>query len=69
MAERRESVQLRALRRAAQVVGSTEELARRLEVAHDVLLDWLEKAQVPEAYFLRAVDVLLEASPPAHANR
>ena len=65
MSDRRESVQVRALRRAAEVVGGTEALSRRLDVAHDVLLGWLEKAQVPEAHFLRAVDVLLEASPRA----
>ena len=66
MSERRESVQMRALRRAAEVAGGTEALARRLGVAHDVLLGWMEKAELPEAYFLRAVDILLEG--PASAR-
>lgn len=58
-------MQVRALRRTAEIVGGTEALSRRLDVAHDVLLVWLQKAEVPEAYFLRAVDILLEGSAPA----
>jgi hypothetical protein len=51
-----------ALHRAAEIVGGIEALSRRLDVPHDVLLGWLQKAEVPEAHLLRAVDILLEGS-------
>lgn len=49
----------RTLKRAAQVVGSTEQLASSLKVTPSHLTLWMKgAAEVPPDVFLKAVDVI-----------
>jgi len=59
------SVQSRTLRKAAELVGGAAKLARRLRVPTSDLIEWMnEKRETPAWVFLRAVDVLLDETPP-----
>jgi DNA-binding transcriptional regulator YdaS (Cro superfamily) len=53
----------RTLRRAADIVGGEEALALRLGVIPSHLALWLKSiADVPDAVFLRAVDMVLKGN-------
>ena len=55
------SVYSRAVRKAAEMVGGREELARRLQVPLPELEKWiLGEKKPPREVFLRVVDVLIE---------
>ena len=55
------SVYMRALRRAAQALGSVEALRAHLGVSMSQLNSWLEgETPPPDAVFLRVVDLLAE---------
>lgn len=59
------SVQSRTLRKAAELLGGAAKLARRLRVPTSNLIEWMnEKSEPPSWVFLRAVDVLLDETPP-----
>ena len=52
---------IRVLRRDAQIAGGEEELALRLQVPTSRVSAWLlAQAPLPHAIFLRAVDIVLE---------
>jgi len=52
---------IRVLRRAVEIAGGEARLAARLEVSPSRLSVWLSaQAPLPQAVFLRAVDVVLE---------
>jgi len=54
-------VYLRTLRRAAELVGDEEALARKLNVTPSHLALWMTGAEAPPTYvFLRAVDLVSE---------
>lgn len=56
---------LRTLRRAAELVGDQEALARRLRVTPSHLALWIQGVESPPTYvFLRAVDVVSERELP-----
>jgi hypothetical protein len=56
----------RALARAAEVAGSVEALAVKLEVSRVILRAWLTGTQeVPVPVFLKVVDLLMEQEPGA----
>lgn len=58
------SVHSRALRKAAELAGGLDKLARRLRVKSPELLDWMNgKAEVPTDVFLKTVDLLLDEMP------
>ena len=58
-------VYLRTLRRAAELVGDQELLARRLKVTPSHLALWIQGVETPPTYvFLRAVDVVAERDSP-----
>ena len=58
-------VYLRTLRRAAELVGDQELLARRLKVTPSHLALWIQGVEAPPTYvFLRAVDVVAERDSP-----
>jgi len=59
MSPTRDCVQVRALRRAAEIIGGTYGLCGQLDVPHAILVDWLESGEVPDVYFLRAVDIII----------
>jgi DNA-binding transcriptional regulator YdaS (Cro superfamily) len=53
------TVYVRALKRAAQIVGGREALAAQLDVPMDELAHWMEGSKrVPDAIFLRVVDIV-----------
>ena len=61
------SLHLRVLRAAAQIVGSNADLRRRLQVPAAELSRWLEgEAPAPRHVFLRAVDILVTAGQQKH---
>jgi DNA-binding transcriptional regulator YiaG len=52
---------LRTLRRAAELIGDQEALARRLNVTPSHLALWIQGVEKPPTYvFLRAVDLVSE---------
>jgi hypothetical protein len=54
-------VHMRALRRAAQELGSVEALRAHLRVSMSQLAGWLHgEARLPDAVFLKVVDLLSE---------
>lgn len=56
---------LRTLRRAAELIGDEETLARRLRVTPSHLSLWIQGVEAPPTYvFLRAVDVVSERELP-----
>jgi DNA-binding transcriptional regulator YdaS (Cro superfamily) len=56
---------LRTLRRASELIGDDEALARRLRVTPSHLALWIEGVESPPTYvFLRAVDVVSEHEAP-----
>lgn len=62
-------VHARALRKAAELVGSMEKLARRLQVPSADLIEWMNgKAEPPGWVFLQAVDLILDETPPAESE-
>lgn len=59
------SVYSRALRKAAELMGSYHKLSRFLQVPSDELQKWIDDKGVPPvAIFLRVVDYILDESPP-----
>jgi hypothetical protein len=67
------TVHAHTVRRAAEIVGSIEVLAARLEVRGENLTKWMEgQLSVPQEIFLRCVDILnahqLSEIGGAHAN-
>ena len=58
-------VYFRTLQKAADLLGGRKKLARHLRVPMDVLEDWMSGKQVPPiGVFLKAVDLVLEETPP-----
>jgi DNA-binding transcriptional regulator YdaS (Cro superfamily) len=56
----------RLLSKAAQKIGGTEFLARRLAVSPVILKQWIDRKDVPPAeIFHKALDILLDDSPDA----
>jgi DNA-binding transcriptional regulator YdaS (Cro superfamily) len=52
---------IRTLRRAGEIAGGMEALALRLKVSPTRLALWLAgEAPLPQAIFLRAIDIVLE---------
>jgi DNA-binding transcriptional regulator YdaS (Cro superfamily) len=66
----KDSVEIRALRKAAQLAGGIKALAKRLDLKERQLDRWLAgKEPIPREHFLRIVDVLLdELAPSADAD-
>jgi hypothetical protein len=62
----RKSVHVRALQRAAQLVGGRDRLAQHLKVRAVLLDAWMSgKRETPPGIFLRVVDLIeLKANPP-----
>jgi hypothetical protein len=59
------SVYSRALRKAGELMGSYQKLCRYLQVPAADLQSWIDdKAVPPVAVFLRAVDYILDETPP-----
>lgn len=59
------SVYSRALRKAAEMMGSYQKLCRYLQVPAADLQSWIDdKAVPPVAVFLRAIDYILDETPP-----
>jgi len=59
------TVHAQTLRRAAQIVGGTEQLAQQLAVKPSQLALWMGGAEpTPPDIFLRAVDLLAEHDDP-----
>ena len=59
------SVYSRALRKAAEMMGSQQKLCRHLRVPAADLQSWIDdKAVPPVAVFLRAIDFILDETPP-----
>ncbi|HYD55774.1 MAG TPA: hypothetical protein VEB41_02595 [Burkholderiales bacterium] len=59
------SVYSRTLRKAAELLGSASKLARRLRVPSADLVEWMnDKGEPPQWVFLKAVDIVLEETPP-----
>jgi hypothetical protein len=55
---------IRVLKRVVEIEGSEPALARRLKVRSSHLSIWLTGSEpVPEPVFLRAVDIILDATP------
>ena len=55
------TVHMRALRRAAQILGGVEALRAYLQVSMSQLTGWLYgETRVPDAVFLKVVDLLSE---------
>lgn len=60
-----QSVYSRALRKAAEMMGSYQKLCRYLQVPAADLQSWIDdKAVPPVAVFLRAIDYILDETPP-----
>jgi hypothetical protein len=58
-------VYLRTLRRAAELIGDEEALARRLKVTPSHLALWMQGLETPPTHiFLRAVDLVSERDLP-----
>ena len=54
------TVQIRTLRRAVELLGSEEALARVIGAPRQALSQWLKGVlEIPPIYFVRAVDVVL----------
>lgn len=54
----------RVLARAAAMMGGAEQLAAHLKISHRVLQHYLVGTEpVPDALFLRAIDVILDNTP------
>ncbi len=59
------SVYSRALRKAGEIMGSYQKLARHLKVTADDLQSWIDgKAVPPVPVFLRVIDFILDETPP-----
>jgi hypothetical protein len=59
------SVYSRTLRKAAELLGGTVKLAKRLRVPRSLLVEWMnDKAEPPPWVFLKAVDIVLDETPP-----
>jgi hypothetical protein len=59
------SVYSRTLRKAAELMGGQAKLCRHLRVPAAELQKWIDdKAVPPMGIFLRAVDVIIEETPP-----
>jgi hypothetical protein len=59
------SVYSRTLQKAAQLLGSRAKLCRHLQVPLAELQKWIEDKQAPPiAIFLKAVDLIIEETPP-----
>src|SRR5258706_3558722 len=59
------SVYSRTLRKAAELIGGQAKLCRHLRVPATELQNWLDDKSVPPmGIFLRAVDVIIEETPP-----
>jgi hypothetical protein len=59
------SVYSRTLQKAAELIGGPKKLCRHLRVPMADLQGWIEdKAVPPLAIFLRAVDLVIEETPP-----
>jgi hypothetical protein len=55
----------RALQKAAEIMGSYQKLSRYLQVPAAELQSWIDGKSVPPvAVFLRAVDFILDETPP-----
>jgi hypothetical protein len=59
------SVYSRTLQKAAEILGSRMKLCRTLQVPSDELQKWIDdKAVPPLGVFLRAVDLIIDETPP-----
>lgn len=59
------SVYSRTLQKAAELVGGRSKLCRYLQVPAEELQKWIDdKQRPPTSVFLRAVDLILEETPP-----
>jgi hypothetical protein len=59
------SVYSRTLQKAAELIGGPKKLCRHLRVPMADLQNWIDdKAVPPIAIFLRAVDLIIEETPP-----
>jgi hypothetical protein len=64
------TVYARTLRRAAELLGSEEELALRLNVTPSHLALWIKDvAATPADVFLRAVDIIAELEGPTYTPK
>jgi hypothetical protein len=55
-----QDIHQRALRRAAEIVGGTEELRLHLGVSEPEFASWAGKRDLPRDIFLRLVDIITE---------
>lgn len=64
-------IHVRALRRAAELLGGDQQLLHRLGVSELDLSQWTGQAELPRNIFLRLVDILTgeEETPRARAAR
>lgn len=53
-----QDIHQRALRRAAEIIGSNEELRRHLGTSEDEFASWAGKRELPRDIFLRLVDII-----------
>jgi len=53
-----QDIHQRALRRAAEIIGSNEELRRHLGTSEDEFASWTGKRELPRDIFLRLVDII-----------
>lgn len=53
-----QDIHQRALRRAAEIIGSNEELRRHLGTSEDEFASWPGKRELPRDIFLRLVDII-----------
>jgi hypothetical protein len=59
------SIFSRTMQKAAELLGGRKKLSRHLQVPEKDLQNWIDdKARPPTGVFLRAVDVILEETPP-----
>lgn len=59
------SIFSRTLQKAAELIGGRRKLCRHLHVPEKDLQDWIDdKARPPTGIFLRAVDLILDETPP-----
>ena len=69
---RRMRVRQAVLKRAVEVLGSTSAVAARLGVSDTIVRGWLDGRPIPDAFFLRATDLVFETqlrSLAAHHHR
>lgn len=53
-----QDIHQRALRRAAEIIGSKEELRCHLGTSEDEFASWAGKRELPRDIFLRLVDII-----------